>query len=319
MPTPRKLIPKRELHRLYYDEKLSMDQVALLFQCNHVTIVNRFKEFGWKSRGNIGLHRSIKVTESGLRYMYHSRRLSVDKIARIIGCSEGGLMRKFKQFRIMTRGTDKRIPYKYPNKLDFDGSRILMAYMIGFREGDLNVGSTKQVVVVRCSTTIPAQVRLIKLLFKRYGGISVSRAKRGTYEINCFLNKSFSFLVPKIKRIPKWIQTNRDCFMSFFSGYVDAEGYINVSRKGMEVQTQEKGIIFGSWRLLNKFGINCNMPLLSKKAGYVDKRGIKNNKDCWRLSLYKRDELLKYLKEYMRYVRHENKRRAVKLVLQQLL
>ena len=63
-------------------------------------------------------------------------------------------------------------------------------------------------------------------------------------------------------------------FMSFFSGYVDAEGYINVSRKGMEVQTQEKGIIFGSWRLLNKFGINCNMPLLSKKAGYVDKRGI---------------------------------------------
>lgn len=293
-----------------------MNEIGMRFGCNHVTIVNRFKEFGWKSRGNIGLHRPIKVTEDGLRYMYDSRQLSMDKIARIIDCSEGGLMRKFKQFCIETRGTSKRTPYKYRNKLDFDVNRTLMAYMIGFREGDLNVGSTKQVVVVRCSTTIPAQVRLIRILFKKYGGINVSWAQRGTYEIYCFLNKSFSFLVPKIKKIPRWIQANRDYFMSFLSGYVDAEGHINVSRRGMEVQTQEKGIIFGSWRLLNKFGISCNRPLLSKKAGYVDKRGTKNNKDCWRLSLYKRKELLKFLGEYVKYVKHENKKKAVGLILQ---
>lgn len=190
-----------------------------------------------------------------------------------------------------------------------------MAYMIGFREGDLNVGSTKQVVVVRCSTTIPAQVRLIKILFKKYDGVCVSRAKRGTYEINCFLNKSFSFLIPKIKLIPKWIQVNRDYFMSFFSGYIDAEGHINVARRGMEVQTQEKGIILGSWRLLNKFGVICNRPLLSKKAGFVDKRGMKNNKDCWRLAIYKKIELLKFLEEYVKYVKHDNKKKAVGLIL----
>lgn len=203
MSAQRKLIPKKDLRRLYFTEKLSMNEIGMKFGCNHVTIVNRFKEFGWKSRGNIGLHRPINVTEDSLRYMYDSRQLSLDKIARMLGCSEGGLMRKFKQFRIDTRGTRKRTPYKYPNKLDFDGDKSLMAYMIGFREGDLNVGSTKQVVVVRGSTTIPAQVRLIRNLFKKYGGINVSRAQRGTYEIYCFLNKSFSFLIPKIKKNSK--------------------------------------------------------------------------------------------------------------------
>lgn len=103
--------------------------------------------------------------------------------------------------------------------------------------------------------------------------------------------------------------------MSFLAGYVDAEGHINVSRRGIEVQTQEKGIILGSWRLLNKFGIICNRPLLSNKSGYVDKRGIKNNKDCWRLSLYKRNEVKKFLGEYAKYVRHDNKKRAVGLIL----
>lgn len=319
MPAQRKLIPKKDLRWLYFTEKLSMNEIGMRFGCNHVTIVNRFKEYGWKSRGHRGTERKIGVSKNGLVYLYNKKRLSVDKIARMLGCSEGGLMRKFKQFRIGTRGTGKRISYKYPNKLDFDGTRNLMAYMIGFREGDLNVESTKQIVIVRGSTTIPAQVRLIRNLFKKYGGINVSRAQRGTYEIYCFLNKSFSFLVPKIKKIPRWIQVNRDCFMSFLSGYIDAEGHINVSRKGMEVQTQEKGIIFDSWKLLNKFGIICNKPLLSKKGGYIDNRGIRNNKDCWRLSLYKRSELLKFIGEYQKYVRHEHKKKAVELVLQQLL
>ena len=296
-----------------------MDEIGKRFGCNHVTIVNRFKEYGWKSRGHRGTKKKIGISKNGLIYLYNKKGFSADKISRMLGCSEGGLIRKFKLFRIKTRGPNKRIPYKYPNKLDFDDTKALMAYMIGFREGDLNVGLTRQVVVVRCSTTIPAQVRLIKLLFKKYGGISVSKAKRGTYEINCFLNKSFSFLVHKIKRVPRWIQANRDYFMSFLSGYVDAEGHINVTRKGVEVQTQEKGIIFDSWKLLNKFGITCNKPLLSVRGGHIDKRGMRNNKDCWRLSLYKRDELLKFIGEYQKYVRHEHKKEAVELILQQLL
>lgn len=295
-----------------------MCQIAKIFGCNHVTITNRFKEYGWKSRGNLGLRPPITLSKEKLLDLYDSQKLSTNSIAEIIGCSEGGVERKMGEFDIQRRGTGKRIALKYKNKRDFDGSPAEKAYTIGFRIGDLNVKQTNQVIVVRCSTTIQAQVDLIRDLFINFGGVSVSKAKRGTFEINCFLNKSFGFLIKKWRKIPKWICNDRDCFLSFLSGYIDAEGHIDIKRKGMQVQTQEKGIIFDSWKLLNSFGIACNRPLLSKKAGYIDKRGIKNNRDCWRLSLYKRSEFIKFLNVYLNKVKHADKRNAVDIIFQRL-
>lgn len=318
MPTARKSIPKDELWKLYFDQKLSMDQVAQFFGCNHVTIVNRFKEFGWKSRGRLGLRPPIKITRKKLNCLYASRKLSVKSIAKTIGRSKGGVERKLKQFHIPTRRILNRIAVKYKNKTNFADTDSHKSYVIGFRLGDLNVKRTNQVVVVRCSTTILAQVELIRDLFINYGGISVSVAKRGTFEINCFLNRSFDFLIEKWRQIPKWIGENNDNFLAFLSGYIDAEGYVDVKRNGLQVQTQEKGVIFDSWKLLNKFGVSCNKPLLSRKAGYIDKRGIRNNKDCWRLSLYRRQEVQKFLHAYIGYVRHSDKRIAAEKIIRQI-
>lgn len=295
-----------------------MDQIAQIFRCNHVTIVNRFKEYGWESRGRLGLRPPICISKEDLLSLYDLQKLSTNSIARIIGCSEGGVERKMGKFNIQRRGTERRIASKYKNKRDFDGSPTRKAYIIGFRLGDLNIQQTNQVIVARCSTTILAQVDLIRDLFVNFGGVHVAIAKRGTFEIDCFLNRSFDFLLKKWRRIPKWISTDKDCFLSFLSGYVDAEGHIDIKRKGVQVQTQEKGIIFDSWRLLNRFGIICNKPLLSRKAGHVDKRGTKNNKDCWRLSLYKRSEFIKFLNVYLRNVIHSDKRKAAENIAQQL-
>lgn len=295
-----------------------MNQIARIYKCNHVTIVNRFKEHGWESRGRFGIRPQICISKEDLFSLYDSQKLSTNSIARIIGCSEGGVERKMGEFNIRRRGTGKRIASKYKNKRDFDGSPAKKAYIIGFRLGDLNIQHTNQVIVARCSTTIIAQVDLIRDLFIEFGGVHVAIAKRGTFEINCFLNRSFDFLIKKWRRIPKWIGTDRDCFLSFLSGYVDAEGHIDTKRRGMQVQTQEKGIIFDSWRLLNKFGIICNRPLLGKKAGRVDKTGMRNNKDCWRLSLYKRSELIKFLNTYLRIVLHSDKRIAAENISKQL-
>lgn len=318
MPASRKLIPKERLHKLYFENNLSMDQIAKMFDCNHVTITNRFKEFGWKSRGNLGLRSPIALSKERLLYLYELQKLSTNSIAKIIGCSEGGVERKMGEFDIQRRGTLKRIASKYKNKRDFDGSITEMAYIIGFRLGDLNVKQTNQVIIVRCSTTIQAQVDLIRDLFIKFGGVSVSKATRGTFEINCFLNKSFDFLMKKWRRIPKWISDDKNNLLSFLFGYVDAEGHIDIKRKGMQIATQEKGIIFGLWRSLNKFGIMCNKPLLSRKADHIDMRGFINNKDCWRLSLYKRSEFSKFLKLYMKKVKHDDKRKAAEIISRQL-
>lgn len=295
-----------------------MSQIARLFECNHVTIINRFKEFGWKSRSRLGIRTPVKITREKLNGLYNSQKMSVRSIAKKIGCSRGGIERKLRQYHIPTRGNLRRIARKYKNKRNFDGTDLLKAYIIGFRIGDLNITRTNQVIVVRCSTTIQAQVNLIKDLFDNFGGISISKAKRGTFEIYCFLNNSFDFMMKKWNQIPKWITYNKDNFLAFLSGYVDAEGHIDIKRNGLQVQTQGKGIIFDSWKLLNKFGINCNKPLLSKEAGYIDKRGIRNNKDCWRLSLYRRSEVLKFLYAFMDYVRHAHKKKDAEKIIQQL-
>lgn len=295
-----------------------MDQIGQIYKCNHVTIVNRFKEYGWRSRGNIGLRPKICVSKEYLLALYDLQKLSTNSIAKIIDCSEGGVERKMNIFDIQRRGTEKRIASKYKNKRDYDGSPAKRAYLIGFRLGDLNIQHTNQVIVVRCSTTILAQVDLIRDLFDDFGGVHITKAKRGTFEIYCFLNRSFDFLLKKWRRIPKWICIDKDCFISFLSGYVDAEGHIDIKRKGMQIATQEKGIIFDLWRLLNRFGILCNKPLLSRRAGQIDRRGIINNKDCWRLSIYKRNEFIKFLREYSRNLLHSDKRKAVEYISQQL-
>jgi len=46
---------------------------------------------------------------------------------------------------------------------------------------------------------------------------------------------------------------------------MDAEGHIDVKRKGFQLQSQDIAIIWNSYKLLSQFGIKCNPPILSKK------------------------------------------------------
>lgn len=145
--------------------------------------------------------------------------------------------------------------------------------MIGFRLGDLNVYHPKNIICVRCSTTYEGQISLIKKLFEKYGGVYSYFAPRGTYEICCYLNNSFEFLLPKEDKVPNWILKDNRCFLAFFAGYIDAEGYISIRRRGLEIQSYDKNILRQSWKKLKILGITCPKPTLSKPAGYVQKNG----------------------------------------------
>lgn len=319
-------ISKKELRNLYYHQKLSMNEIAKKYNCNHVTIVNRIRKYNLKSRGHLGLTKPIRISKEKFEYLYHTRRLSLDKIAKILHCSEGGLQRKIINFKVKTRPISERA-CKYKKK-DFDGTLEEKAYMIGFRLGDLYVSKKKNVIVVHCSTTKKAQTSLIKNLFYLYGGVDIGRAKRGTIEISAFLNDSFKFLIPKEDNIPEWIIKNNKYFLAFFAGYADAEGcfYFRKSTNGrkrqsasFEIQTQDRQIIHELWLGLNQLDIFSPKPKVSRYGGEIDKRGIKNNKDMWRIGVCQKESLWKMLNFLKPYIRHREKSKVILKAMENII
>ena len=67
MPTIPFEINKEDLEDLYFKKKWSMFQIADFYGCTHGTIVSRFKKFGLKSRGCLGLRKPIKLTKNELK------------------------------------------------------------------------------------------------------------------------------------------------------------------------------------------------------------------------------------------------------------
>ena len=55
-------IPQEELKKYYYEEKLSLQEIAAIYYVSHPTVLNRMKEYGMEKRGyKAGWnHRSVK-------------------------------------------------------------------------------------------------------------------------------------------------------------------------------------------------------------------------------------------------------------------
>ena len=306
-------VSKKQLQKWYWKDKMSMFEIADKLKCTHSAIVHKFNKLRIKSRGHLGLTKPIKLGKGNFEYLYYKRRLSLNKIAKIVHCSESGIERRFNNYNILTRGIKNRA-CKY-KKRDFSGNSIEKAYLIGFRLGDLNVMKRVSVILVRCSTTIPAQTRLIRNLFKPYTTPHVWKAKRGTTEIACLVNRSFDFLLPKEDKISPWILTNDKAFWAFFAGYADAEGcfYIHKASKGkfdtsrFEIETQQKEIINGLWKGIQTYKIFTPIPRISRMAGSIDKRGVINNKDTWKLNINRKSSLNEFIRLIEPYIKHANK------------
>lgn len=312
-------ISERELRNLYWKQRLSMKEIAKKYGCNHVTIVNRMKKYGIKSRGHLGLTKPIRIPKEKLEYLYHSRNLSLNKIAKILHRSESGLQRKMKNFQIKPRLLSNRA-CKY-KKRDFNGLPSEKAYMIGFRLGDLNVTKSKNIIVARCSTAKQAQISLIKNLFSKYGGVSINKAKRGTIEIYAFLNSSFKFLLPKQDEIPIWIIKNSKYFLAFFSGYADAEGCLHLHIvKGkriksfgvFEIASYDKNILKQLWQGFTQLNITCPPPRICQLKGTpCGNKKYFSNKDAWRLMISKKESLWKLIYLWEKYSKHKDKKKAI--------
>ena len=194
------------------------------------------------------------------------------------------------------------------------------AYLIGFRLGDLNVRMdlpTSKTIQVRCGTTIPAQVDLIRGLFEPFGHVNTRKGTIGETQVECHVDMSFDFLLPKEDRVPDWAKDDDTCFWAFLAGYMDAEGYIGLkkTRSGrsaiVEIASCDIGILSDLLAGLRDRGIVCPNLYLKTRAGTVDRRGTRTNRDFYILRVIRKASLDQLFQHVSPFLKHGDKQRCV--------
>ncbi len=247
--------------------------------------------------------------------LYVKDKRSSFQIAAQLGCSQSSVMNYLRAHHISRRSIQEGKALTkplYPRK-DFSRDKSEMAYLIGFRLGDLHISKThpnSPTIRISCNSTKTEQLRLIRKLFSTYGHVAeYPKDKSGAISIRAFVNNSFSFMLEKQDTVPVWISENRKYILSFMAGYIDAEGCFSIAgRNGVFcIRTQDKGIL--EWVYLEFQGLNviCKPPLLSRIAGSVDYRGIRSNKDVWLLTVNRKESLLRLIKILRPLLRHSKR------------
>lgn len=260
----------------------------------------------------------IKILKNKLIELYHKKKMSPYKIGVLLGCSFSTITNRLKEYKI-SRRTKSEAQNRYP-KYDFSGNKIEKAYLIGFRIGDLNVyrpSEKSQILVVRCHTTQAVQTELIRKLLSKYGQITCSDREVGK-NVNCYLNNSFLFLLPKYDNVENWIKKDSQCAAAFIAGYVDAEAnfILNQGRARFKIDTYDKNILewMHAWCEYNK--INSKFRLLTKKG---ERWGINFKKDLWRLNINEACSLMIFIEFIYPYLKHKTRIKQVNLMKRNIL
>lgn len=251
------------------------------------------------------------IDEKILHKLYIEQNLSPAKIGEKLGCS-------FKTVR--NRIVEAGMPFKDPaiarirsKRRSFDGTDEIKAYMIGFRIGDLNVyvpNGKSKTVVVRCHTTQADQVRIMEKLFDSFGKVTVS-SNKGHYHVNCFLDLSFSFLIPKDETAWEQIRSARDSVVwGFIAGYVDAEAnfILNQGRARFKIDAYDDLILCWISEWLETRGIRTSFRVIYQ-MGDIWRGTFPLNKDLWRLNINEMISLQKFIHMLLPYIKHEKRRR----------
>jgi len=303
-PKQKIIISKKELKQLYTKQKLSTYKIAKIFHCTSGTIYRNLKLYKIKTRPL----KRISITKSQLEKLYISKRFSLSKIANIYKCCPAVILDKMKKYGILRR-TISETSTRHP-KNDFNGDSLEKSYLIGFRLGDLRVRKSHNLIEISCGTTKPKQIHLIKTLFYPYGPIWITKKdKNGAFHIDCSLNSSFRFLLPKHNSIPKWILRNKKNFFSFLAGYTDAEGNIGIydGRAKFRIRSYDKKILYQLHNGLQNLNIKSLFGL--DRKSYIDKRGVFQRKDSWQIVINERESLLKLFRFLEPLIKHKKRKR----------
>lgn len=257
--------------------------------------------------------KKIKIPKKELLKLYYKENKSKYKIGRIYNCSFSTVLNRMREYGM--EPVHKSIIQSKYSKKNFSGNKKEMAYIIGFRLGDLNVYRTNPnslVVVARCHTTKLEQVDVMNNVFSQYGQVTCKKnEKDNSYSINCFLNETFNFLLKKKDQVEDWISADNNFSTAFAAGYIDAEANIGVydGRARFKIDGYDKNIIkwFFTWFCANK--IKCPAPkIIGVKGKIYNKSNLyKYNENVWRVRVSERESLEILLKLIKPYLKHQKR------------
>lgn len=257
-------------------------------------------------------NRKIAIPETKILQLYWNRHKSCIAIATKYHCSPTTIRNRIREFGIPKKSVSiARMKYR---KSDFSNNLIEKAYIIGFRLGDLNVYQTNprsELIVVRCNTTQKTQIALMKKLFSKYGHVQVSP---GTYStnINCYLNRTFGFLLDKTKRVPSWINQHKETALSFIAGYIDAEGnfILNQKRARFKIDSYDKEILEWITKWLRMHYIKAKFRRIAEK-GQNRADGMQFKHNLWRINVNEATSLLHLIQYLKGFIQHQKRLRDV--------
>ncbi len=260
----------------------------------------------------------IPITKQKLIRLYIDKKLTPQKIGELLGCSFATVRNRMKEFGITFRRPS--IARQRFDKKDFSGDPVEEAYLIGFRVGDLNVYvpnlQTSNTLVARCHTTDIPQVKLMKAIFSQYGAVRVSKSIHG-YSINCYLNRSFDFLLPK-KR-PERIDGEMKVVAAFVAGYVDAEGnfIVNQGRGRFKLDSYDVDVLFWMDNWLKRQNIKSLFRQIARKGDTQYIRGKLGyfHENLWRINVNEAKSLKRFIGFILPYLKHSRRIQQAKQML----
>jgi len=310
----KKVLERAKLYNLYWRKKKSTTEIAKLVGMSPAGVRYYLKKFGIKRRNlkeatliaRIKWKKNFPIKE--IKRMYYKEKLSLSKIAKIIGVGKETIRRRMIEYGL-SRRTLSEANSRYPTS-PFSGNEMEKYYLIGFRSGDLSVVKSHNKIICSLSTTHPSMVHLFCELFSKYGHCSKTPRKRKIapkfdWNLKAYLDSSFEFILEKPVKLPQG-----EFFYAFLAGYIDADGCWFIrkrSKNGINIRlsiiTKDRHILRGIYERLKKDGYH---PIFR-----LHKEPCKR----WIVYLERQDEVISIARKLLPYTRHEEKIKMIKLIL----
>lgn len=154
------------MQQQYLENKLSIDEVAQLAQCNWATIRK------WLGKHHVPIRtkgevneiflEEIKVDEGWLRQKYINEKFSMNEIAILLDCEIGIIRRRFKKFGIPIRDREQALEIKRKKyRIDRTGEKYGKLTIVGY--GGLNKhGSNVWKCICECGNETSVPFHLLK-------------------------------------------------------------------------------------------------------------------------------------------------------------
>lgn len=263
------------------------------------------------------MKRGNPLDEVKIVKLYTKGLLSMKQIAKSFNASASGikwiLLKNGIEPRSKREGIKIRIgKYKKP---PFNGTKEEKAYLMGLTLGDLAVRSTSAFTIeVNTATTHKAMIDLLVNTFRKHtdGVVWYPDEKKG-FRFCAYLDKSFDFLVESKKNVEMIKEFNKKEFLAFLAGFFDAEGCIskkkrkNSFRYEVTISNTNKRILEIIYERLKELDINSGICSSTHKGEYHSYNGknVINRKDCYNLTVWRKNDILKFL--HILDIRHEEK------------